>query len=156
MSILRFLMLLSLTVWLGGIIFFSFVVAPTAFSVLPTRHMAGSSSDTLLGFCTGWACSPELSSWASSMLLASLTTGSAHLRRPPHPDLPHAGAHGDFAIRDFPEWLRCAPNLATSTVSPPPIPAASSSIPCTRGQSDRDRRARHGTGGALPDVAPDP
>jgi hypothetical protein len=34
-------MLMSLVVWLGGLIFFSFVVAPTVFSVLPTRHMAG-------------------------------------------------------------------------------------------------------------------
>ncbi|MBZ5648692.1 MAG: DUF4149 domain-containing protein [Acidobacteriia bacterium] len=42
MAIVRFLMLLSLVAWLGGIIFFSFVVAPTVFSVLPTRHLAGS------------------------------------------------------------------------------------------------------------------
>jgi uncharacterized membrane protein len=41
MSFLRYLMLLSLIVWLGGLIFFSFVVAPTVFSVLPTRHLAG-------------------------------------------------------------------------------------------------------------------
>jgi hypothetical protein len=41
MAFLRFLMLLSLIVWLGGIIFFV-VLAPTLFSVLPTRHLAGS------------------------------------------------------------------------------------------------------------------
>jgi len=41
MPFLRYLMLLSLIVWLGGLIFFAFVVAPTAFSVLPTRHLAG-------------------------------------------------------------------------------------------------------------------
>ncbi|HEY7097050.1 MAG TPA: DUF4149 domain-containing protein [Terriglobales bacterium] len=41
MSFLRYLMLLSLIVWLGGIIYFSFVVAPTVFAVLPTRHLAG-------------------------------------------------------------------------------------------------------------------
>jgi uncharacterized membrane protein len=37
-------MLLSLVVWLGGLIFFAFVLAPTAFSpgLLPTRHLAGS------------------------------------------------------------------------------------------------------------------
>ena len=34
-------MLLSLVVWLGGLIFFAFVVAPSAFAVLPTRHLAG-------------------------------------------------------------------------------------------------------------------
>src|SRR5580698_10469590 len=44
MSFLRFLMLLSLVVWLGGIIFLAFVEAPTAFSpgLLPSRHRAGS------------------------------------------------------------------------------------------------------------------
>jgi uncharacterized membrane protein len=44
MPFLRFLMLLSLVVWLGGLIFFAFVLAPTAFSpgLLPSRHLAGS------------------------------------------------------------------------------------------------------------------
>ena len=42
MPLLRYLMLLSLVVWLGGLIFFSFVLAPTVFYVLPTRHLAGS------------------------------------------------------------------------------------------------------------------
>src|SRR5258706_6873674 len=43
MAFLRFLMLLALVVWLGGLIFFAFVVAPTVFSpgLLPTRHLAG-------------------------------------------------------------------------------------------------------------------
>jgi len=41
MSFLRYLMLLSLVVWIGGLIFFAFVLAPAAFSVLPTRHLAG-------------------------------------------------------------------------------------------------------------------
>ncbi len=51
MSFLRFLMLLSLVIWVGGIIFFSFVVAPALFSLLPSRHLAGlmvSRSLTLL------------------------------------------------------------------------------------------------------------
>jgi uncharacterized membrane protein len=42
MPFFRYLMMLSLVVWLGGLIFFSFVLAPTVFSVLPTRHLAGS------------------------------------------------------------------------------------------------------------------
>ena len=44
MPFLRFFVLLSLVVWLGGLIFFAFVLAPTAFSpgLLPTRQMAGS------------------------------------------------------------------------------------------------------------------
>ncbi len=43
MSILRFLMLLSLVVWVGGIIFFAFVLAPTVFhpGILPSRQLAG-------------------------------------------------------------------------------------------------------------------
>lgn len=41
MSWLRALMLLALIVWIGGIIFFSFVLAPTVFSVLPLREWAG-------------------------------------------------------------------------------------------------------------------
>ena len=41
MSLLRFFMLLSMVIWVGGIIFFSFVVAPALFSVLPTRHLSG-------------------------------------------------------------------------------------------------------------------
>lgn len=42
MSLLRFVMLLALGVWIGGIVFFGAVLAPTVFSVLPTRAMAGS------------------------------------------------------------------------------------------------------------------
>lgn len=49
MSFVRFLMLLSLVVWVGGIIFFAFVVAPTLFSVLPTRQLAGSVVTRCLG-----------------------------------------------------------------------------------------------------------
>jgi uncharacterized membrane protein len=41
MALVRFLLLLSLVVWLGGIIFFAFVLAPTVFAVLPTHHLAG-------------------------------------------------------------------------------------------------------------------
>ncbi len=41
MSWLRTMMLLALIVWIGGIIFFAFVLAPTVFSVLPTRELAG-------------------------------------------------------------------------------------------------------------------
>jgi uncharacterized protein DUF4149 len=34
-------MLLALIVWIGGIIFFAFVMAPTLFGVLPTTKLAG-------------------------------------------------------------------------------------------------------------------
>jgi hypothetical protein len=38
---LRFLQFLSLGCWLGGILFFSFVVTQGAFSILPTTDLAG-------------------------------------------------------------------------------------------------------------------
>jgi hypothetical protein len=38
---LRFLQFFSLGTWVGSILFFSFVVAPGAFSVLPTNDLAG-------------------------------------------------------------------------------------------------------------------
>ncbi|MBB5057806.1 putative membrane protein [Granulicella aggregans] len=41
-TLIRFLRLLSIVVWVGGIIFFAFVLAPVAFSVLPSQHQAGS------------------------------------------------------------------------------------------------------------------
>ena len=40
MTFLRFLMLLALAAWLGALVFFP-IVAATAFSALPTSHMAG-------------------------------------------------------------------------------------------------------------------
>lgn len=41
MTALRFLTFLSLVVWLGAILFFGAVVAPTLFTVLPSRQLAG-------------------------------------------------------------------------------------------------------------------
>jgi hypothetical protein len=77
MSILRFLMLLSLTVWIGGIIFLSFVEAPTAFSVLPSRHMAGTVVGHSLGILHWMGLFSGIIFLGNSMLLSSLTTGSA-------------------------------------------------------------------------------
>jgi uncharacterized membrane protein len=42
-------MLLALIVWIGGIIFFAFVLAPTLFSVLPTTKLAGDVVNATLG-----------------------------------------------------------------------------------------------------------
>lgn len=41
MTFLRTLMLLALVIWIGGIIFFAFVMAPTLFIVLPDAQLAG-------------------------------------------------------------------------------------------------------------------
>src|SRR6266849_3856630 len=78
MSFLRFLMLLSLVVWLGGLIFFSFVVAPTLFSVLPTRHLAGSVVSRSLGALHWMGLVSGVVFLISSMIHARLATGSAH------------------------------------------------------------------------------
>ena len=48
MSWLRALMLLCLIVWIGGIIFFAFVLAPTVFAVLPTHELAGNVVNSTL------------------------------------------------------------------------------------------------------------
>jgi len=62
-------MLLSLIVWLGGLIFFV-VTAPTLFSVLPTRHLAGSVVNRSLGNLHWMAIGSGLVFLASSMVHA--------------------------------------------------------------------------------------
>jgi uncharacterized membrane protein len=49
MAFLRLLMLLALIIWIGGIIFFAFVLAPTLFGVLPTTKLAGDVVNATLG-----------------------------------------------------------------------------------------------------------
>lgn len=44
-----FIAVLLLGVWLGSMIFFSFAVAPSAFSVLPTREIAGAMVTSTIG-----------------------------------------------------------------------------------------------------------
>jgi hypothetical protein len=78
MSFLRFLMLLSLIVWIGGLIFFAFVVAPAAFAVLPTRHVAGNLVGRTLGILHWMGIFSGLIFLASSLLYSQLTRGTAH------------------------------------------------------------------------------
>jgi hypothetical protein len=79
MSFLRFLMLLSLVVWLGGLIFFAFVEAPTVFSpgLLPTRHMAGSIVGHSLDLLHYMALVSGIVFLASSMAYSRMTAGTA-------------------------------------------------------------------------------
>ena len=51
MSFVRYLMLLSLVIWIGGLIFFAFVMAPALFNpaILPTRQLAGNVVSRTLG-----------------------------------------------------------------------------------------------------------
>jgi len=76
MSFLRFLMLLSLIVWLGGVIFFP-VVAQTSFSVLPTRHLAGSVVGRSLGILHWMGMISAVVFLASSLMLSRLSNGEA-------------------------------------------------------------------------------
>ena len=76
MSFLRFLMLLSLIVWLGGLIFFP-VVAQTAFSVLPTRHLAGLVVGRSLGILHWMGIISGVVFLASSLLHSRLSDGTA-------------------------------------------------------------------------------
>jgi uncharacterized protein DUF4149 len=78
MSFLRFLMFLALVVWLGGLIFFP-VVAQTAFTVLPTRHLAGSVVGRSLSILHWMAILSGVVFLASSLLYNRLSTGSTHL-----------------------------------------------------------------------------
>ena len=84
MPVLRYLMWLSLIVWLGGLIFFAFVVAPTVFSVLPTRHLAGNVVNRSLSALHWMGMVSGLVFLASSMIYSRLTQGDAH---------PFAGRH---------------------------------------------------------------
>ncbi len=79
MSFLRFLMLLSLVCWIGGLIFFAFVLAPTAFSVLPTSHLAGNVVGRALGKLHWIAIFSGIVFLGSSLLYSRLTDGTAHL-----------------------------------------------------------------------------
>src|SRR2546428_2158182 len=78
MSFLRYLMLLSLVVWLGGLTFFSFVAAPTAFSVLPSRHLAGSVVSRCLSALHWRGPASGVVFRVPSMLHARFSTGSPH------------------------------------------------------------------------------
>ena len=79
MSFLRFLMLLSLVVWLGGLIFFAFVLAPTVFSpgLLPSRQMAGSIVGRSLDRLHWMAMVSGTVFLIASMLYSRIASGNA-------------------------------------------------------------------------------
>lgn len=75
-------MLISLVVWIGGLIFFAFVLAPTAFSipaVLPNTHLAGNVIGRALGKLHWIAIVSGIVYLASSLLYSRLTDGTAHI-----------------------------------------------------------------------------
>jgi uncharacterized membrane protein len=79
MSLLRFLMLLSLVCWIGGLICFAFVLAPTAFSVLPNTHLAGDVVGRALSKLHWIAIISGIVFLASSMRYSRFTDGTAHV-----------------------------------------------------------------------------
>jgi uncharacterized membrane protein len=82
MSLLRFFMLLSLIVWIGGLIFFAFVLAPTAFNipaVLPNTHLAGNVVGRALGKLHWIAIISGIVYLATSLLYSRMTDGTAHI-----------------------------------------------------------------------------
>lgn len=79
MPFLRFLMLLSLVVWIGGLTFFAFVLAPTAFQVLPNTHLAGNVVGRALGKLHWLAIFSGIIFLISSLLYSRITQGSAHV-----------------------------------------------------------------------------
>lgn len=71
-------MVLSLVVWIGGLIFFAFVLAPTAFGVLPDTHLAGNVVGRALGKLHWIAIVSGIVFLISSLLYSRLTDGTAH------------------------------------------------------------------------------
>lgn len=71
-------MLLSLIVWIGGLIFFAFVLAPTSFQVLPNSHLAGSVVGRSLVKLHWMAIVSGLVFLASSLLYNRMIDGAAH------------------------------------------------------------------------------
>src|ERR1051326_3819226 len=78
MSFLRFVMVLSLVVWIGGLLFFAFVLAPTAFQVLPDTHLAGNVVGRALGKLHWIAIVSGIVFLIASLLYSRLTDGTAH------------------------------------------------------------------------------
>ena len=78
MSVIRFLMLLSLVVWVGGIIFFAFVLTPTVFhpGILPSRHLAGAVVSRSLGVLHAIGLTCGLVFLVTSMTDSQVITGS--------------------------------------------------------------------------------
>lgn len=79
MSFVRFLMLLSLVVWVGGIMFFAFVVAPTVFrpGILPSHQLAGNVVSRSLSLLHGIGISCGVVFVVMSMIDSAVVNGSA-------------------------------------------------------------------------------
>jgi uncharacterized membrane protein len=72
-------MLLSLVAWIGGLIFFAFVLAPTAFQVLSDTHLAGNIVGRALGKLHWIAIVSGIVFLGSSLVYSRITDGTAHV-----------------------------------------------------------------------------
>jgi uncharacterized membrane protein len=84
MNVLRFFMLLALVVWIGGIIFFAAVVAPTLFKVLPTHQLAGAVVSRSLGVLHWMGIACGIVFLITSMINWFAASGAAHPFAPRH------------------------------------------------------------------------
>jgi len=75
MSFVRYMMLLSLVAWIGGLIFFAFVLAPTVFAVLPTRQLAGNVVSRSLGILHWMALGCGVVFAITSMIYSRIVNG---------------------------------------------------------------------------------
>jgi uncharacterized membrane protein len=75
-------MLMSLVCWIGGLIFFAFVLAPTAFNipaVLPNTHLAGNVVGRTLSKLHWVGIFSGIVYLISSLLYSRFTDGTAHV-----------------------------------------------------------------------------
>jgi uncharacterized membrane protein len=81
-TLFRIFRLLSIVTWVGGLIFFAFILAPTAFSVLPSRHEAGTIVAATLHLLNliGWLCGVLFV--VATGLLAALESAGLQSRKP--------------------------------------------------------------------------
>ena len=110
-------MLLSLVVWVGGIIFFAFVLAPTVFTVLPTRHLAGSVVTRSLGVLHWMGIVSGIVFLVTTMIYSRVTIGAAH----------------PFALRDLLVYVM----LALTCISQFVIMAKMSALRAAMGEIDQ-------------------
>ena len=76
-------MMLSLVVWLGGIVFFA-VMAPIVFHALPTRELAGTVVNRTLPVLHWMGVASGIVFLATSMSYVAMTTGSPQALAPQH------------------------------------------------------------------------
>lgn len=75
--VLRDARLLLIALWLGGAVFFSFVVAPSAFGVLPSRALAGAVVNRTLGVINVGGVFVSLALLASAFFVAGAASRRA-------------------------------------------------------------------------------